>query len=742
MMWRDSRQSFWRAIERPLVVAAIVVAALGVAPGTAQEGIGFETDATIVRLLQQATARLEPEAGPLPAIDGLREVVSEIEGIDDATSGFALRFTCAIDAPEEDPAGACEITVDSLEGESFFMLSARPDGAWSLRFPDSDTPAGEGDASDSEEAVEVEVFVAGSVGYFALDGVFAVRFDIGPSLRFGRIAAGANHADGQVEVRDLRFWRFTGAATGERETTGFTSAFDLLAAQEPLAEPESGTLTHPESRAAIARREVSLADLAARLTCEAPDGAPETLWDCGIAFRIGPEATEQYRLIVVPNGQWVLLQGVDTLLANGSTPATPGESLTLDLIAIADRGWFAIDGQFVSSFDLVDVLGPGDVAAGSGFFAPTSRPGSAVEYADFTIWEIDEERAQAAMQALATANEPAGLLDPRTGGVVLDAAREVVAGWQPQGGPLSGSLPHDPDSIAVVSSGTQATDLLARVRCAAPEGIGDRLWDCGLFWRADGAAFGRIAVVSDGYWAIQDATGALLAEGAGLPLDGASMLIEVVAVGELSVVAVDGAVVAAVPLPRGQAPGQILAGTAFFAETYLDGGTQPYETFIVWSLDPEALEEIATPAASPVGFDGATPGPVAATPEASPETTPMIQAMDAISVATARLEPAGDEAVVGFAVVSRVARMIDLVVLVARAGEGDTVTLREGACGEDSGNGDRYEVGALDEDGVVRATLEVRLTEILAFGPWSVTVHAADDVERPLACGEIQATRA
>ena len=94
----------------------------------------------------------------------------------------------------------------------------------------------------------------------------------------------------------------------------------------------------------------------------------------------------------------------------------------------------------------------------------------------------------------------------------------------------------------------------------------------------------------------------------------------------------------------------------------------------------------------------------------------------------------------GYGVITRVARSIDVAVLVAHAEPGDLVVIQPGACGQLSDNPEQIEVvGEFDEHGIIAARLSVRLTQLLNFGPHSLVVYAAadDGYADPLACGEM-----
>jgi hypothetical protein len=311
-------------------------------------------------------------------------------------------------------------------------------------------------------------------------------------------------------------------------------------------------------------------------------------------------------------------------------------------------------------------------------------------------------------------------------------------------------MTHDPSAITLVSSALDLENLAARLRCAAPPDAGSRLWDCGIVWRSTGSdAQLRLAVVSDGFWSLRTGAAEVLAEGSGLAIDdtpGSLLTIEVLALGAQGFFAVNETFVARLNLSAITGSGDVLAGTAFFNESYADGGSTSYEQFSVWPivLQPELSAAPAAP--SPVA---ATPAPVPATiPAASPSpafaATPDpfagVRALEPSNQARAVLEPVDDQDIHGYGVVTRVARSIDISILIANAQPGDVVVLQAGSC--DTLNDDRQQMesaGPLNAQGIIVTTLPLRLTEILNHSAFSMVVYAASDTAfaNPLACGEL-----
>jgi hypothetical protein len=278
------------------------------------------------------------------------------------------------------------------------------------------------------------------------------------------------------------------------------------------------------------------------------------------------------------------------------------------------------------------------------------------------------------------------------------------------------------------------------------------LWDCGIVWRSTGSdARLRLAVVSDGFWSLRTGAAEVLAEGSGLAIDntpGSLLTIEVLVLGAQGFFAVNETFVSRLDLSAIPGSGDVLAGTAFFNESYADGGSTSYEQFSVWpiALQPEPAAAAATPspvAATPAPDPAATPA-AAASPAspATPDPFADVRALEPSNQARAVLEPVEGQDIHGYGVITRVARSIDISILIANAQPGDVVVLQAGTCAALSDDRQQMEsAGPLNAQGIIVTTLPLRLTEILNHSAYSMVVYAASDTTftNPLSCGELAA---
>ena len=126
-------------------------------------------------------------------------------------------------------------------------------------------------------------------------------------------------------------------------------------------------------------------------------------------------------------------------------------------MAIGDGGWLFINSNFVSSFALGDVTGPGEVAVVTGAYTGDEVQGAVTRFKDFKGYQLTK-----------------------------------------QYGPAEGKLKKEPGFIATHRSGVRSRDLVVEAEFVNPQG---RDWDYGFLIRNSG--FGRLEVIGvtdDGRW--------------------------------------------------------------------------------------------------------------------------------------------------------------------------------------------------------------------------------------------------
>jgi hypothetical protein len=725
-------------------------------------------DALVFAALQQAISADAPDLGPQSGVLTVPDDEPALSPFGAGPRDFAVRVSCLLPTATGDPPTDCGIAFRrNAEGQSL-LVSIASSGIWAYgtagREPEQ-TGESHAPSSASRTTATIELFAIGSNGYLGLNGGYLATLDLSPITAGGPVAiaggfTAGNRAGYQLEFEDLSIWSFdeTVDSVGSLDSefgpaSQFASVVERVTESGPLAGPREGLLIHTEGQATFSRTGIQAADILVHLECGPPAEVAVELWDCGIVFRLGEAIDDQFRLILLSTGRWILAKGTTTIQDGSFEPPSADSNalLQIDLVASGNTGWLGVNGAFVSPLDLSLLGTPGDVAAATAFFASTYVPGGSTPFQQFAVWEADPALIEPLF-----APQPAGTPAPFDPAHDADARLfallfESIIAVPPAFGPESGMMTHDPSAVTLVSSALDLQHLAARLQCAAPPDAASRLWDCGIVWRSTGSDAGlRLTVVSDGFWSLRTGAAEVLAEGSGLSIDdtpGSLLTIDLLALGAQGLFAVNETFVARLDLSPITGPGDILAGTAFFNETYTEGGSTHYEQFSVWPIMLQSEASAATTpspvAASPISQPASTPAPEIASPqgEASPDPLDGIDAREPSDQARVLIEPLTDQDVHGYGIVTRVARSIDISVLIANAQPGDVVLLQPGAC--DSLSDDRQlmePAGRLNAQGIIVTTLPLRLTDILNDG-YSMVVYAASDTDfaTPLACGELVA---
>ncbi|MCA9860702.1 MAG: hypothetical protein KC438_13320, partial [Thermomicrobiales bacterium] len=163
------------------------------------------------------------------------------------------------------------------------------------------------------------------------------------------------------------------------DRTGLAAAADQLRGQVESQAPVFG----PERGQTDLDTGQDLFDFVATATFTVPDAD----WSAGYAFRqvdgLGGI------LLISSNGAWLLTNGTEQVRAAGiveSLNTEPGETNTIELIALADTGYLTVNDEFVAQLDLSLWTDAGTLA-----FVGASAAGSApLDVADATVWNTGE----------------------------------------------------------------------------------------------------------------------------------------------------------------------------------------------------------------------------------------------------------------------------------------------------------------------------------------------------------------
>jgi len=172
----------------------------------------------------------------------------------------------------------------------------------------------------------------------------------------------------------------------------------------PLAGPFDYSLVQQANVLTVYRAGLDVADFVAHATFTNPTTDDGVNWDYGFQFHTTGN-NEDLRIFVVSDGTWNFAVGTDppdnSVIAPNLDTAL-GASNSLDLIVEGFQALLGINGQFVASISLPDLLPSGDVYASTGFFGDISVSGRTIGLSDFTVWAIPPE------EGAAPATAPAG----------------------------------------------------------------------------------------------------------------------------------------------------------------------------------------------------------------------------------------------------------------------------------------------------------------------------------------------
>jgi hypothetical protein len=179
--------------------------------------------------------------------------------------------------------------------------------------------------------------------------------------------------------------------TAARDADEFARLRDEALKQPLVYGPANGSLAMQQNNISVDRADVTVRDFAVHVTFTNPTSSAEHNWDYGIVFRITNQ--HAYQLGVHSSGSWFL--AIDT-----AQPSQTGDLTTLnlsakgtnslDLIAIGEKGYFGVNGSYVTTLDLSANREAGQVAVAAPFFSDSYIAGSATAYKDFIIWSFDK----------------------------------------------------------------------------------------------------------------------------------------------------------------------------------------------------------------------------------------------------------------------------------------------------------------------------------------------------------------
>ena len=317
--------------------------------------------------------------------------------------------------------------------------------------------------------------------------------------------------------------------------------------------PTSGELWHDPTDNSIETEDadVFLADAIISATFVNPHSSTTHSWDYGFMFRDelgGPIVF----IVVSSRGAWRLYWREDSNhesqdISSGrlkTFETHDGGSNRLWVVAVGERGYLFVNGEFIAALDLSAVTGAGGVSVITGAYTGNERAGAVTRYEDFAVTALNKRY-----------------------------------------GPADGRLVNEPGSIGVHRSGVWTRDSVAEAQFISPPGTD---WDYGFFIR--NPEYNRLEIIGisgDGRW-FHDArdvgdseytevqSGFLSAAGANLL--GKNHLL-VAAFDDWGFFFVNGVYVAGLDLSHNQDYGDVSAMGDFYLS---HRGSPEFENFNVW----------------------------------------------------------------------------------------------------------------------------------------------------------------
>ena len=173
--------------------------------------------------------------------------------------------------------------------------------------------------------------------------------------------------------------------------------------------PSSGELWHDPTDGFIETEYagVSISDVVVEATFVNPYSASSNSWDYGFILR-QPRGDQSFlQFVVSSNRRWAVKAGADApydQLSGGTLSRLrtgAGERNQLMVVAIGQRGWFFVNGDFVAAVDLSNTVHEGDVAVITGAYQGDEVAGSVTRYEGFFGHQLSRQYGPASGKLVA-----------------------------------------------------------------------------------------------------------------------------------------------------------------------------------------------------------------------------------------------------------------------------------------------------------------------------------------------------
>ena len=162
--------------------------------------------------------------------------------------------------------------------------------------------------------------------------------------------------------------------------------------------PTSGELRHNPTDNLITTQyaDVSIANMVVEVTFVNPYSAASTPWDYGFILRDG-SSPGHIQVFVDSRGRWNLIAGDGTSSDHRAAGTlrrfntVPRGRNHLQVVAIRERGWLFVNGEFVTTLDLSSVPRAGDVAVITGAYEGSEAAGAVTRYENFRASRLTKQ---------------------------------------------------------------------------------------------------------------------------------------------------------------------------------------------------------------------------------------------------------------------------------------------------------------------------------------------------------------
>ena len=323
--------------------------------------------------------------------------------------------------------------------------------------------------------------------------------------------------------------------------------------------PLSGTLPHDDDDfIETTYADVAPADFVMQVDMLNPYGSVTGSWDFGLIFR-QTAVDDEMRLVIRSDGLWTLNDRnpeVDNFVQEGNVSRfldlDADGSNRLEIIADGERGYFFLNGEFISDLDLSANVSSGDIALGTGFYGADELDGEITPYENFGLWSLS-----------------------------------------PIFGPRDGELVHALDDlIKLENANVDQVNFIAEATFVNPFAASVNEWDYGFSFRTNGSFKYWLVISSEGNWQLADRQGSADDE---VTVDDGDLLnlnlganernsVRLIVLGNLGYFFINDEFIQSLDVSNNVDSGDIEVMTAFYFDHEVEGFATGFESFTIVPL--------------------------------------------------------------------------------------------------------------------------------------------------------------